>query len=106
MSLEMMIGCTGDACSDWVRRRNLPSILNMVNNATNSQSLLQLRSDIHSLLNIVTAPHTIVGQLAVVLHVRRFFAPWSIVERIRVGPHWLCSSGMMTGHLKSRLRAD
>ena len=67
MSLEMMIGCTGDACSDWVRRRNLPSILNMVNNATNSQSLLQLRSDIHSLLNIVTAPHTIVGQLAVFL---------------------------------------
>ena len=39
----------------------------MVNNATNSQSLLQLRSDIHSLLNIVTAPHTIVGQLAVFL---------------------------------------
>ena len=67
MSLEMMIGCTGDACSDWVRRRNLPSMLNMVNNATNSQSLLQLRSDTHSMLNIVTAPHTIVGQLAVFL---------------------------------------
>ena len=26
MSLEMMIGCTGDACSDWVREPEKPAL--------------------------------------------------------------------------------